>query len=233
MVSAAWATASGANYRSGAERLEPTPPRRDGQTELPDRRFDRDPRSCARRFSPRWRVAERRQCCATTCRSMVRPIIGDGGRARAPRVDEHETARGSSGSKCRRGVRGARSVQRDRRSRRPTPRPRCATNCRRFGGAGAGCKSGGTVPNARATATLADARSTLLTCCRASFDLPREIVVRCHDLHVSCGDQPGNATPERILLENRDVIFVRRCGHRYVGSPYRCIASACGGFGPK
>ena len=34
------------------------------------------------------------------------------------------------------------------------------------------------------------------------FDLPREIVVRCHDLHVSRGDQLGNATPERLRFED-------------------------------
>jgi hypothetical protein len=67
------------------------------------------------------------------------------------------------------------------------------------------CKAGGTVPNARTTAAASEARSAS-TCCRTRFDLPREIVVRCHDLHVSCGDRPGNASPERLLLENHEVI---------------------------
>lgn len=73
----------------GAERVEPDASRRHGQTELPARRLDRDQWVCARRSSPWWRVADRRQCRVCDDGAVLwcpdHPRCGRA-RARAPRV---------------------------------------------------------------------------------------------------------------------------------------------------
>jgi hypothetical protein len=115
------ATPSGARCRSGQNALNRTI--RDGQTEIAARWFDRDPWVWAHCPHRLWRVADRRQG----------RVYDDGAdlwrpdhrrRGRAPRVRRATPRGGSSRSRCRRGVRGARSVQRNRRSRWPAPRPR-------------------------------------------------------------------------------------------------------------
>ena len=90
----------------GAERVEPDASRPDVQTEWPTRR---DPWVWARRSSPWWRVADRRQC--SVCddgADLWCPDHRRCARARAPRVRRAAPRGSNSGSRCCRSRRARR-----------------------------------------------------------------------------------------------------------------------------
>ena len=101
-------TASGARCRSGQNALNRTPPRRADRIEA--RRFDRNPWRWARGSSPWWRFADHWQC--SVCDDGADLWCPDHRRRARARVFAGATPPGdSSNSGCRRGIRGARSVQ--------------------------------------------------------------------------------------------------------------------------